>query len=349
MSDIAEMLADTATRLLGDLSDRQTAAAAEAGDWPETLWNALEEAGLTSATGADAGADLGDVAIILRSAGGHAAPVPLAETLAAAWALDQAGVAVPGGPLTVGTCGTVELTRGGETWTASGTLSRVPWGARAALIVTIAVADGEPHLVQLAPGDAQVMPGRNVAGEPRDTLRFEAAPAVVVRSIVTADALRDRLRLSRLMQMAGAFNTVLEQTIRYAQERVQFGKPIARFQAIQQQIAVLAAEVAASCAAVATATAAADRGDAAFQIAAATVRICDAISQGASIAHQVHGAMGVTHEHSLHLSTRRLWSWRDEIENELDAARAIGLAAAKAGGRNLWALMISPSLERQVT
>ena len=61
------------------------------------------------------------------------------------------------------------------------------------------------------------------------------------------------------------------------------------------------------------------------------MRVGEAAGTGAAIAHQVHGAMGFTYEHSLHHATRRLWAWREEFGNEAlwaDAARPHGRGAA---------------------
>lgn len=101
----------------------------------------------------------------------------------------------------------------------------------------------------------------------------------------------------------------------YAGQREQFGRPIGRFQAIQQQVALMAAEVATSR-------------------AAAVI---------ARIAHQVHGALGFTLEHPLRLATTRLWSWRDECGNEAAWQAEIGRAALDAGSDGLWPLVTGTS------
>src|SRR5437764_15478317 len=103
MSD--NIIVDTAARIFADLCEPQTVNAAEEGRWPEELWNALEESGLTLTWVPDelggAGAELSDGFAVLRVAGRFAAPVPLAETLMAGWLLSRASIAVPGGPLTI--------------------------------------------------------------------------------------------------------------------------------------------------------------------------------------------------------------------------------------------------------
>jgi acyl-CoA dehydrogenase len=106
--------------------------------------------------------------------------------------------------------------------------------------------------------------------------------------------------------MAGGLDYLLRQASQYATERRQFGKPIGSFQVIQQNLAVLAGHTAAAGTAAANAFRAADRGDAAFEIAVAKVRVGEAAGIGAQIAHQVHGAIGFTYEHALQFATRRL-------------------------------------------
>jgi acyl-CoA dehydrogenase len=124
--------------------------------------------------------------------------------------------------------------------------------------------------------------------------------------------------------------------VQYAGERVQFGRPIGRFQAVQQNLAVLAGQAAAATAAAEAAIEAAAQGLDALAIAAAKIRAGEAAGIGAAIAHQVHGAIGFTQEHSLHHATRRLWSWRDEFGSEAFWSRKLGATVAAAGADRLW-------------
>jgi acyl-CoA dehydrogenase len=136
--------------------------------------------------------------------------------------------------------------------------------------------------------------------------------------------------------MAGGLESLLVQTVTYVSERKQFGRPIGSFQAIQHQLALLAGHTAAAGIAAANAFRAADRGDAAFEIAVAKVRTGEAAGLGAGIAHQCHGAIGFTYEHSLHFVTRRLWSWRAEFGAESHWAAEIGRDIALRGADALW-------------
>jgi acyl-CoA dehydrogenase len=140
--------------------------------------------------------------------------------------------------------------------------------------------------------------------------------------------------------MSGALDYLTSQSVAYANERTQFGKPIGKFQAIQQQLAVLSTQSAAAGIAAAHACAAADKltigSDAAFEIAVAKVRADDATSIATSIAHQVHGAIGFTYEHGLHFATRRLWSWRSEFGSGAEWADLLGRQAMERGADELW-------------
>jgi len=128
--------------------------------------------------------------------------------------------------------------------------------------------------------------------------------------------------------------------VQYANDRVQFGRPIGKFQAIQQQLSVLAENVAASgVVASAAVEVAAQKGDFPFAVAVAKARVGEAAGKVAEIAHQVHGAIGFTHEHRLHHLTRRLWSWRDEFGVESEWQQELGRVVAARGGDGLWTLL----------
>ena len=118
-------------------------------------------------------------------------------------------------------------------------------------------------------------------------------------------ALYRRGALARAMMMAGAMERALDTAVTYAGERKQFGRPIGKFQAVQQNLAVLAGQVAAAGAAADAGVEALSIDDPAkqeFLIAIAKTRVGDAATLASEIAHQVHGAIGFTKEYSLQLS-----------------------------------------------
>jgi acyl-CoA dehydrogenase len=344
-TDLRSLLGDTVTRLFTDLATKELIEAAEKGTWPGKLWRALEEGGLTlplvSEEAGGAGGTWLDAHVVIRAAGRHTAPLPLAETILAGALLSRAGLEVPFGPMTVAPVHADErltLARSGGAVTVSGRAARVPWGRNAEHVVVVGELDGRPAVALVARGAASVEEDKNLALEPRDTLTFREARAVAAAAAdVPADAVYLYGAMARAAQMAGALESCLQQAVRYATERKQFGKPIGNFQAIQQNLAILAGHVAASGIAAEAAFRAAERNDARFEIACAKVRVGEAAGAGAGIAHQTHGAIGFTYEHSLHFATRRLWSWRAEFGSESAWARSLGRAVAARGADALWA------------
>jgi acyl-CoA dehydrogenase len=343
--ELGSLLADTVGRLFGALATKELIESSEKGAWPEKLWRALEEGGLTlplvSEDAGGAGGTWLDAHVVVRAAGRHTAPVPLAETIIAGWLLSRAGLDVPLGPLTLAPVRAGErltLARRGGGFSLSGTATRVPWGRHAGHVVSLTELDGQATVALVAAGGARVTEDTNLAREPRDTLVFDAVPVVAAAPApgVALDAIRLHGAMARAAQMAGALDSCLEQAVRYATERRQVGRPIGSFQVIQQNLAVLAGHVAASGIAAESAFRAADRGDARFEVAVAKIRVGEAAGVGAGIAHQAHGAIGFTYEHSLHFATRRLWSWRAEFGSESAWARELGHAVAARGADALW-------------
>ena len=349
MSENRDILIDAANRLLADHVTKPVLEQAEAGTWPAELWSALEDNGLTLASVPEAQGGVGggplDELAVLRAAGRAAAPVPLAETMLAGWLLAGASLKVPFGPLSIAPVRpgeTLGLTQADGGWLLAGKVTRIPWGAAAAHVAVLAKIGRSPH-VALVPRQAwQAVAGHNLAGEPRDTLTFagvKLAPEMVARvgKGVDFDALFARGALVRAAQISGALDHILDLAVRYASERVQFGRAIGRFQAVQQQLAVLAGHCAAAGKAVDAAYEALEQGgNADVEIAVAKARGGEAAGICAGIAQQVHGAIGFTHEHTLHYSTRRLWSWRDEFGSESHWQIRLGRRVAAAGADALW-------------
>ncbi len=139
--------------------------------------------------------------------------------------------------------------------------------------------------------------------------------------------------LMRSIQIAGALERVRDMTVQYAAERRQFGQPLNRFQAVQQQLAEMAGEVALAGAAVDAAVA---DPLSPKHVAAAKVVAGHAAGRVAAIAHQVHGAIGFTHEHQLRRWTLKLWEWRDQFGTESAWSEALGDLLAHSGGDRLW-------------
>ena len=349
-NELRTILADTVSRLFTDRVTQELRESAEKGPWPAALWQAVEENGLTLPQIPEArgggGGTWQDAHIVVTAAGRFAVPLPIAETMVAAWLLSEAGLDVPPGPLTVAPAHLTDrlrLARAGRGWRLTGTATRVPWGRAAEHVVVAADGDG-PMIALVAKGSARVDADTNLALEPRDTLAWNGAPvaaAAPAGARPPAHAPWLYGALVRSAQLAGGLESLLAQTVKYVGERKQFGRPLAAFQAIQHNLALLAGHTAAAGIAAANAFRAAEKADPSFEIAAAKVRTGEAAGLGAGIAHQCHGAIGFTYEHSLHFVTRRLWSWRAEFGAESHWAAELGQDVARRGADTLWSYVTS--------
>lgn len=345
MDDDIAMISEATSRILGDLADPQTVNAARPFD-RGPLWTALEEGGLTRAWvpegqgGVGLGLDAGFE--ILRIAGQYACPAALAETLVAGWALAEAGLEMPEGPLAVAPVrrrGRLDLDDGRVT----GTLRSVPYGAEAGALVLVL----HDQLLTFAPGSYVATPRPTDMGDARADIRLEGAtPQVMAAMPGGADAVERVGAVARACQMTGALETALAITTEYAGEREAFGRKIGKFQAVQQSLAQLAGEVAAALTASGSAADTLARenhlSEGAFlEVAAAKIRVGEAVEKGAAIAHQSMGAIGWTQDHILQMFTRRMFVWRDDFGAEADWAVRLGNHVAGQGGDALWPMLTS--------
>lgn len=152
---------------------------------------------------------------------------------------------------------------------------------------------------------------------------------------------RETAALARAVQMAGALDAILDMTISHVQERQQFGRALAKFQAVQHSLAILASEVAAGQAAADHAVARRAQGGegATLAVGIARARIGEACSKAAAIAHQLHGAIGYAQEHRLHLYTTSLWKWRDEFGTQAWWTREVGREVLASGRDAFWPMV----------
>lgn len=347
-ADAYTIVADATTRILADLADPQTINAATDDAWKAPLWTALEEAGLTLAWvdeacgGAGAGLDAGFE--VLRAAGQYAAPAPVAETLLAGWLLAEAGLDCPVGPMTIAPLRDgdklLRTPQGGIT----GVARAVPFGAEARHVALLAEDDGAEIVALVAAEEISAAPRPTDMGGARADLTLDQAMPLAIAPLQGGgEALRRMGAAARACQMTGALETVLDVSTRYTTERVAFGRPLAKFQAVQQSLARLGGEVAAALAASGSAADAlangAPDGELLLEVASAKIRCGEAVATGAAIAHQAHGAIGFTAEHVLQRFSRAMWGWRDDFGSEAIWAVALGEAVASAGAHALWPLL----------
>jgi acyl-CoA dehydrogenase len=347
------MIAEAAARIFADLADPQTVNRAKNGAWKEPLWQALSQAGLPlawvpeSLGGASAGVAAGFA--ILAVAGRFALAVPLAETLAAGWLLARAGLEAPATPMTVAPARPRDRIAIDADGRLSGRAIGVPFAQEAEHIAVLADGGKQQTIALVAAKDCRLGEARNLAGDAANVVTFER-----IKPLRSAPAPHgfDRAALLlmgatiRSVETAGALEAILSLSVAYANDRVAFERRIGKFQAVQQNLARLAGEVAAALAVSGSAAdtiAQADTFDEAvfLEAASAKIRAGEAATEGAAIAHQVFGAIGFTQEHVLHRFTLRMLSWRDDFGNESYWAAELGKHVAQRGADEFWPLVAS--------
>lgn len=294
------MFVEAIEDILQDQCTPAVVRAIEAGGSPAALWQAVEGAGFLEllAPEAEGGAQLAlaDLFPVLRSFGRYAVPAPVAQTIVAR-ALLGSQHALPAGMVTLAAALRRE---------ADGAIvcPLTPYG----LLADVVLAQDGDALLLLSVAAAQRQ-ATGVHGSLTATLRW---PGETVATRVPGAGLRLPAFAAALHAalLSGAMTRVFDITLQYCNDRVQFGKTLGKFQAVQHQLSVMAEHVAAA----GVAAEAAFRADAAtpslLAAAMAKSRTSEAAVLVASIAHALHGAIGIAEECDLQLLTRRLHEWR---------------------------------------
>ncbi len=361
MSDVSDEMIRTLDRIVEDHVTVKVREAAEFGPFvpagsdgfmrlPIELWKALDAAGFTqiAGTGLDGDVTFAEAMDLVRRSAYHALPVPLPGVILARHIVARARGAVP--EVTFG----LALVTPGQSvrfarstthgWQKDGdSLYVAGYGLVTSYLTSGRGDDGIERLAIVDPGSVTCIVDANEAGECRVLIPTGAVNSSAPQRLLwiaempgATDHIYAMGALLRAVQMAGAMDRVLEHCLTWVNDRVQFGKPIARFQAVQHLMAELAAETAAASAAADLAVeASAERADR-FAIAVAKARTGEAAGRVAAIAHELFGAMGFTREHTLHYVTRRLWAWRNEFGSEAYWQGEIGRQIAVGGGASLW-------------
>lgn len=351
MSDMQEMIIESTTKILEKYSTKEVINEAEKGQWAGELWNNLVNSGIITVAIPEElggnGGDYSDAFSILRLVGKFSAPIPLAETYIANWILSELGESVTDEIKTISYSKKVQpfqFIKSGEGWIVSGIAKNVPWARFAKKILVFGETSEGPILSMISLKNAEITHGKNLAGEARDKVIFKNVfiENCKLHSVDMNEQMKKVLytgALVRSVMMAGALENIIDLTVKHTMERSQFGRPIHRFQAVQHQLALLAGEAAAARVAANCAIAPYGKCHLSKEIAFAKIRVNEAVSRANPIAHQVLAAIGFTYEHTLHHSTRRLWSWRDEFGTESDWEQIVTEELMKLKKNQLWSMI----------
>jgi acyl-CoA dehydrogenase len=311
------------------------------------LWDRLAELGLVRLTGSEesggSGAGWAEAAELMRAAAWNAVSTPLAEhDLLACWLLETAGLPVD------------DSRRTACLLDDTGSARAVPWAATATRVAVIWRDGATYRVADVDTAALTVTAGVNTAGEPRDTVVADLA-ALDGTPVPDAVIAQWQLRaaLVRAIQLCAALDRILAMSVAHATERTQFGRPLAKFQAVQNLVADIAAETALARAATDGALAEALRTDwssDALEFLVAVARSCagHAASVVVRNAHQVHGAIGTTREHRLHEFTTPALAWRSEFGSVQHWDDRLTDIATAEGAEGLWALVTATRPAAQV-
>lgn len=322
--------------VFADYRDKHSPGAAVERD-PD-LWRHLDELGMVRLTGAEehggSGAGWFEAAELLAAAASNGVRIPLAEhDLLACWLLEASGLPVGAAVRTV-----CMLDK-------NGIATEVPWAGAADRVVVGWRADGGHRVADIAVEQLTITAGTNLIGEPRDTVEADLAGlqgTPIPLSLVTQ--LRLKSGLVRSIQVCAALDRIVQLSIEHVSSRIQFGRPLSKFQAVQNLISDVAAEAALARAATEAAlTAAVTNGWSAtgldFLVAVARSCAGHATSVVVRNAHQALGAIGTTREHRLHEFTRAALAWRSEFGSVQYWDDQVTDAALFASAGGLWGLI----------
>lgn len=350
MSEMNDMILNVTERMLKNQVDKHLVDRLEGGKWAENLWQLFTENGLTTVTVSEqnggAGGDIEDLLNIVRLTGKYAAPVPFFETTFANLLLESVSLPIIEGVSTymIGDEHAFDL----NNELLSGTVHNVPWARYANHLVTIANGENGVQVVLIDLQHAKITTNTNLASEPRDTVVFNHSKIIGMSEPIDSELLLYITKIEtafRLALITGAIEKTNDLTVQYTKEREQFGRPIHRFQLVQQHLVQLAGESAVVQAAFHNYTKALLNGVEENEVAYARIRAEEAITLVATISHQVLAAIGTTHEHALQQYTRRLWSWRDEGTNSHYWTDVIATELLENCEESLWGYLTENKVE----
>ncbi len=366
-SDAQEMLRDSARGFLAKEAPKSVIRQIEADPlgYSPALWRKMAELGWLAMpfpeSAGGVGGSLIDAGLLAEELGRACLPSPYIHTVAAGLTLLEAGrtdlvakiisgdlIAVPAfseaDPRPIPSAVKFAMTPAGDGYRLTGLKRFIEYGHAAHLLLCSgrigqAGSDDAVTLMLIA-GDAPGLTRRRLAttgGDPPAELSFEGVAAgggdlvgERDRGWPIVDRTLNRLFALRAAEMAGGTRQVLEMTVEYTKMRVQFGRTLASFQAVQHICADMAMMADGAELAARQAVWAMDRGLAAdYEVSAAKAFAGQAYTFAVSNAVQLHGGIGYMEEYDLQFYYRRarseevmLGTSEDHLER---VAKALGL------------------------
>jgi len=321
LSDDQTALQEEARRLLDRYSGPEQVRAhlASGALFDTALWAAMVEQGWPAVSVAEDRGGLGlgwvEAVVLLEEVGRHTSPVPYSPQLLALEALaggDHGAVAAAliDGSATAAVAWTgrpdaLTWAGDGDRVTLTGRVGPLEGAAHAEVAVVVA-PDGV-FLVDLAAvGRPSPEPAMDVTRS-LSWLALDGTPAARLGGAAESTRLGALGALASSAELLGGSGRVLELATAYAKDRIQFGVPIGSFQAIKHRCADMLVDVEGMRSATWYAAWAASTREPGWELAAATAKVwcTDASKRVMASGLQVHGGIGFTWEHDLHLFIKR--------------------------------------------
>jgi acyl-CoA dehydrogenase len=313
-----EVLTSSFETLLAKLCDSARTRRIEAGETADELWGQLEDSGYVDALvpteQGGAGLSLRDITDLTIASGRHVLPLPLAQTMYARAELARAGLSAPRGAITF--ADRVRIDKDAITAECTAFAMTAAW-------VRLSF-DGREWLLPVNPARRSISGGH---GSLDADLHWHSLPeeAILLDRVDKRLDLRATGAAFTAALLAGAMEGAVQMSIAYANERVQFGKPIGKQQAIQHQLSVMCELMYAARTAASLGLCSENHVDR-LRAAAAKSRTSEAALTIANLSHAVHGAIGITAEYDLQMYTRRLHEFRQAYGSETYWNRVLGTA-----------------------
>jgi alkylation response protein AidB-like acyl-CoA dehydrogenase len=325
LSDDQEALRDGARELLDGLaSSTHVRAVVDAGGgYDAALWTAMVDQGWPGVALDEGQGGLGlgtvELAVLLEQIGRHAAPAPFAATVLAIEALAAGGASEDVARLVAGEAlgcvawsrraDAVTATLDGDGWHLHGRPDPVPYAPSAAVAVLAATAPDGPGVFAVDLDAVGHPPAEPAMDRTRELgwLVLDGTPARRLGDGDAAVAFANLGALAAAAEMLGGASRVLDLAVEYAKVRVQFGRPIGSFQAVKHRCADMLVDVEGMRSTTYWAAWCIGAGDPEASVAASTAKVwcADASRRVMASALQVHGGIGFTWEHDLHLFLKR--------------------------------------------
>lgn len=319
---MTDSISDLFERALAELCTPERVRAIEGGADAAALWAEIDALGFTdalvSAEQGGSGLSLAQAGPLFAAAGRHGLSHPFGETMVARALLQAAGYQPD--------AGCIALARAIPAHGAAVHCREVP-GARLAGHVLVEWRDAW----LLMPVAAARIEAGSYRPRTSASLRWESAQQAVFRWDSAGETAEAFCNAVHAAAMAGAMERVLELSVSYANDRRQFGRAIGQFQAVQQDLAVVAEQAGSAALAARIGCSASGLEPEPLLAAVAKLRASEAALRVATLAHAVHGAIGITEEHVLGLYTTRLHEWRATAGTERACAERLGQALLHGG------------------